>query len=243
MAFVTNTLENQSIVLKEWGRGNKTNNLKYYFPLHNVKIEELGGGTWSRLTFIDPFTLKEVSIKKARTSYTQLNKEDVSPFDRHGIKGFGGFSNKAKRAKKVKKPPVFQDPLLGMQAEDYGDDHIASRSAATKPGTPFTYATPIYWPTAVSKFYSYPPADRVATQLGEITTQLNANLDNYIGAPINQSTIAAVEHDATRMVKVFQDKIFKDRLNVDVAFTVPPPPQQLKFTVTDQEIKYENRDE
>lgn len=239
MAFVTNTLENQSIVLKEWGRGNKTNNLKYYFPLHNVKIEELGGGTWSRLTFIDPFTLKEISIRKARTSYTQLNKEDASPFDRYGIKGFGGLSNKAKRPKKVKKP-TYQEARNAVIT-----DLRASQQAGIAPLTldlP-TYAAPITWPITSKYYYPYGPADKIATQLGEITNQLNANLDNYIGAPIKQSTIAAVEQEVTRMVKVTQDRMFKDRLNVDITLTVPPPPQQLKFTVTDQEIKYENRDE
>mgnify|MGYP000976773226 CR=1 FL=1 len=239
MAFVTNTLENQSIVLKEWGRGNKTNNLKYYFPLHNVKIEELGGGTWSRLTFIDPFTLKEISIKKARTSYTQLNKEDVSPFDRYGIKGFGGLSNKAKRPKKVKKP-TYQEARDAVIA-----DQRALQQAGIAPLTfdlP-TYATPITWPTAASKFYSFPHIDPIGIKLEEINSKLNANLDSYIGAPMTQATIASVEQEVTRMVKVTQDRIFKDRLNVDITLTMPPPPQQLKFTVTDQEIKYENRDE
>lgn len=219
MAFVTNTLENQSIVLKTWGRGAKANNVKIYLPLRGVKIEELAGGIWSILTFIDPFTQKEVKLKKFRTNYYAINPEDKSVRNRYGIPGFEGFTDKPKRERKKKKPKFNLAPLPAGQhdARDAGNGLFNVTTTHTM------------------------PLPAIHPRMEFIASGISNSLNQYIGAPINQHTIATMQHEVGQMVRVVQDKLYSDRLNIDMTFEVPPRP--LKFLVTDQEIKYENRNE
>lgn len=176
MAYVVNTLENQSIVLKTWGRGRKAGNNRFHLPLNGVKIEEINGGR-AILTFIDPFTQKEVKVSRNRGSYYNINREDKKEFDRFGIPGFGGFTDIVKRKRK-KKNTTTQKALLTGQNQD-----VLSN--------------------AVDKGY------------------LQGQLGQFVGQPLNQSTLGGIKSTFLKTVDVAVDLADSTRVNVTATYVQP----------------------
>lgn len=276
MAYVTNTLENQSIVLKTWGRGAKLGNPKIFLPLHGVKIEELGGGIWSILTFLDPFTQKEVKIKRMRTNYHAIDAADKSPRNRYGIPGFMGFTDPVKREKKKTKstnltdqgrlnikhfggaaagatnytrtklregalvPQILQVAPTKLQPASFGNIQHNELGVNADNGQPVfmqgEYVGNLH--TLETKSY-FGQLGGVMAHVDDIRDKIEGSLGGYIGEPISQKTLGMMQNT---IVNVMQDEIFKDRINVDVTFTVPAPSPPSNFKIVSDLSLYENRD-
>lgn len=268
MAYVTNTLENQSIVLKTWGRGAKLGNPKIFLPLHGVKIEELGGGIWSILTFLDPFTQKEVKIKRMRTNYHAIDAADKSPRNRYGIPGFMGFTDPVKREKKKTRiDNLTEQGRLNIKhfggaataAGNYTRTKLREEGLAPQIIPPVSFGNiqhnelgvnadngqPVFMQgeyvgnlhTLETKSY-FGRIGGVLAHVDDIRDKIEGSLGGYIGEPISQKTLGMMQNT---IVNVMQDEIFKDRINVDVTFTVPPPISPNFKIVSDLSL-YENRD-
>lgn len=100
---VTQTLENQKVLIWTNLRCGPRSKKKLSIVVNDCKIEYLERGAgwlnWALLTFNDPFTTKEVSIRRMVNSGFQiLNVEEAG----YGIRGFEGFIDRPKRKRKEK---------------------------------------------------------------------------------------------------------------------------------------------
>lgn len=135
-ARILQTLNKQSIILPVRPKGKyKTTPQKYYFPIHNCKIEQMTDG-WHILYFRCPFTRKKVVTKRLPKNYWILDKKDKHEWHRFGIPAFDGFVDKPKRKRKTKaqirQAQIRQEQIRQEQIRQVQEAKTAENEALTE---------------------------------------------------------------------------------------------------------------